>query len=208
MTISAPRIAVLEDDPAFREVLLAILDDQHLAGMVLDPGAGAIAQLLELRPHVAIIDWHLVGMGSAETAEELLRDIAADPDLVAMRTILLLGRHDRGARDRPVDHGRRGSRGAREPFDVDTFVGVLERALRRAGVAEDATLRSRSRGRRRTRRSPAGSVARASMRRRSPCSRPRGASATGSPPTCGCSTRTCCAASRRSPTDPRRRSQR
>ena len=27
-----------------------------------------------------------------------------------------------------------------KPFDVDTFVGVLERALRRAGVAEDATL--------------------------------------------------------------------
>src|SRR4029079_3520013 len=72
VTISAPRIAVLEDDHAFREVLLAILDDQHLAWTALDPRDGAIAQLLEQRPHIAIIDWHLGGMGSAETAEELL----------------------------------------------------------------------------------------------------------------------------------------
>jgi CheY-like chemotaxis protein len=140
VTISAPRIAVLEDDPAFREVLLAILDDQHLAGTVLDPGAGAIAQLLELRPHIAIIDWHVVGMGSAETAEELLRDIAADPDLVAMRTILCSGDMTAAREIGPSIMAAVDLVVLEKPFDVDTFVGVLERALRRAGVAEDATL--------------------------------------------------------------------
>ena len=140
MTISAPRIAVLEDDPAFREVLLAILDDQQLAGVVLDPGAGAIAQLLELRPHVAIIDWHLVGMGTSETAEELLRDIAADPDLAAMRTILCSGDMTAAREIGPSIMAAVDLVVLEKPFDVDTFVGVLERALRRAGVAEDTTL--------------------------------------------------------------------
>ena len=140
MTIPAPRIAVLEDDPAFRDVLLAILDDQGLTGTVLDPGPAAISQLLELRPHVAVIDWHLAGMGSANTAEELMRDIAADPDLGGITTILCSGDMAAAREIGPSILSAADVVVLEKPFDVDTFVGVLARALQRAGAAVDTTL--------------------------------------------------------------------
>ena len=139
MTIPAPRIAVLEDDPAFRDVLLAILDDQGLTATVLDPGSGVIGRLLETRPDVAIIDWHLTGM-HASTAEELLREIASDPDLATMKTILCSGDMTAAREIGPSIMATADLVVLEKPFDVDTFVGVLERALQRAGVAADATL--------------------------------------------------------------------
>lgn len=127
------RVLVVDDDPAIREALRALLEDAGYAVDEARDGEAALALLTErtIVPYVVLTDHQMPRLDGAR----MLRRIASDPALVARHAYLLMTASNRhadpevrrtlAALDAPI---------IRKPFDLDEIVAAVDTAARRIGA--------------------------------------------------------------------------
>jgi DNA-binding response OmpR family regulator len=125
-------VAVIDDDPAFTELALEILASEGIAGRVLRGADATLATLRRDRPSVLVLDWRLAE-ASAETAETLITQIVADEDLRHLPIVLCSGDMVAVRQATPRLVALADVVAIEKPFEIDTFIGTVERALHRAG---------------------------------------------------------------------------
>ncbi|HEX2883309.1 MAG TPA: GAF domain-containing protein [Candidatus Limnocylindria bacterium] len=133
MAGSDATVAVIDDDPAFNELVLDILASEGLAGVAVPGGDDVVDRLAALRPAVTVMDWRLDANHGPRTANTALERMAADPDLARMPIILCSGDMPSVREASPRLASILDVVAIEKPFSVDAFVGVMERALARAG---------------------------------------------------------------------------
>ena len=85
---AAPTVLVIEDDPANRALLTALLERAGYRAVTATDGPSGLAAALETAPDVVLLDIGLPGMDGLE----ICRRLRADPRTVAMPVVLLTGR--------------------------------------------------------------------------------------------------------------------
>lgn len=131
-------VAVIDDDPAFTELALDILASEGIAGRVLRGADATVETLRRDRPSVLVLDWRLAE-ASAETAETLITQIVADAELRHLPIVLCSGDMVAVRQATPRLVSLADLVAIEKPFDIDTFLGTIERALHRAGHAVDGS---------------------------------------------------------------------
>ena len=131
-------VAILDDDPAFTELAVDILASEGIAGRALPDAGTTIETLRRDRPSVLVLDWRLADT-SAETAETLITRIAADDQLRHLPIVLCSGDMVAVRQATPRLVALADVVAVEKPFEIDTFLGTIERALHRAGHALDGS---------------------------------------------------------------------
>jgi FixJ family two-component response regulator len=126
-------VAVIDDDSAFNELVLDILASEGLAGVPVPGGQDLVDRLAVLRPAVTVMDWRFDPNHGPSTALSTLERIAEHPVLGRMPVILCSGDMPSVREASPHLASILDVVAIEKPFSVDAFVGVMERALARAG---------------------------------------------------------------------------
>ena len=85
---TAPIVLVIEDDPANRALLAALLERAGYRAVTANDGPSGLEAALETAPDVVLLDVGLPGMDGLE----ICRRLRADPRTVTMPVVLLTGR--------------------------------------------------------------------------------------------------------------------
>ena len=85
---AAPTVLVIEDDPANRALLTALLERAGYRAVTAADGPSGLAAALETAPDIVLLDVGLPGMDGLE----ICRRLRADPRTVTMPVVLLTGR--------------------------------------------------------------------------------------------------------------------
>lgn len=126
-----PRVAVLDDDPEFSELMEAVLNEEGF-GFVRPPlvGVDPVEALADARPDLAMLD--LRGVGE-EGGMVLLHQIRADPRHEHL-PILVCSADVKQLRDHAAELSRMPALAVLEkPFRIETLAGVLQ------GLVEGST---------------------------------------------------------------------
>ncbi len=123
-----PRALLVDDDPATRVTLRAVLEDQHVAVLEAEDGRAALEHLAHADVHIVITDLRMPGMDGLELLSSM-RDWQNPP-----RVIVVTGH---GSESRAVEAMKVGAYDyLTKPCDVDHLLAVVRRAV------ESATLQS------------------------------------------------------------------
>jgi DNA-binding response OmpR family regulator len=90
-------VMLIEDEPNIAEAIRFILTRDGWQVSLHGGGTGAVAQVLELRPDVLILDVMLPG----QSGLEVLRLLRAMPDMASLRVLMLTAK----GREAAVEHG-------------------------------------------------------------------------------------------------------
>jgi DNA-binding response OmpR family regulator len=89
-------VLVVDDDPAFRALCRATLQEAGLTVVEADHGPHAIELALELRPALILLDWRMPG----ESGITVCRRLREEPSLAGVRILMITGLDDE--RDRAL----------------------------------------------------------------------------------------------------------
>lgn len=118
------RIAVVDDDPAVRELLEVILTDGGYVAVSVPPGPDLLRRLASTRPATIILDWRVDdGEGGAF---DLIR---ADARLGATPILICTGDLDGIRRHAPRLATQPNVVIVEKPFQIDVLLSVLERTV-------------------------------------------------------------------------------
>lgn len=116
------RIAVVDDDPAVRELLEVILAEGNYAAVPVSAGPDLLRDLAAARPATIILDWRVEG--GEGTAFDRIR---ADPTLAATPVLICTGDLEGIRRHAPRLATLPNVVIVEKPFQVDVLLSVLER---------------------------------------------------------------------------------
>jgi CheY-like chemotaxis protein len=123
-----PVLLVVDDDPAMRYALDALLSDRGFEVHAAPDGESAMRALHELEPDVVLLDWRMPGEGGLAVCRRML---GAAPQL---KIVMLTGLADLRDRRAALDAGARGF--LVKGVDADALEEELRRVLEsRAGAA-------------------------------------------------------------------------
>ena len=124
-----PRVLVVEDEAAQREVLRYNLEVEGFAVRLAEDGEEALEQLREAQPDVLVLDWMLPKVSGIEVC----RQVKADPRLRGIPVIMLSARGDEGDRVRGLETGADDY--VVKPYSVAELLARLRTQLRRTRPA-------------------------------------------------------------------------
>jgi CheY-like chemotaxis protein len=116
---SAKRVVIVEDNEDGRQMLKALLRLHGHEVHEADDGLGGVAQVLRVRPDVAIVDIGLPGCDGYEVA----RRVRAAEDGAHIRLVALTGYGQRDARERAAAAGFDGY--LVKPIEPDALAEIL-----------------------------------------------------------------------------------
>jgi len=122
--VTETRIAVIDDDPAVRELLEIILADGGYEAVQVPPGPDLLPRLQAVRPATIILDWRVDG--GEGTAFEHIR---ADARFAATPVLICTGDLDGMRRHAPRLATLPNVVIVEKPFQVDVLLSVLERIV-------------------------------------------------------------------------------
>lgn len=122
-------IAVVDDDAAFGELVLDILALEGHRGTTISPHGNVVDRLREARAALIVMDWRLGEGQEGPTAEPLLHDIAADPELRATPVVICSADMAALREHVPQLPPELSVAVLEKPFAVDAFVQVVNHAL-------------------------------------------------------------------------------
>ncbi len=114
------KVLIVDDDARFRRVVGIALRVRGYEVREAADGREAVRQMTAAPADIVLLDWQMPGMNGAETSRAI-REVSQAPVIVV------------SALDRckeALAHGLNGS--LTKPVDVDTLVGRIESALRKA----------------------------------------------------------------------------
>ncbi len=117
--MTLPKIMVVDDEPAIRELIVAVLEDEGYEAI----GAGSGTRALELMPHerpdLVLMDIMMPEMDGREA----LRRMRQQPDLACIPVVMM------SAAFAPDRVGHRISAFLSKPFDLDHLLATIEQVL-------------------------------------------------------------------------------
>lgn len=116
------RIAVVDDDPAVRELLEVILAEGNYAAVSVNAGPTLLKDLAALKPATIILDWRLEG-AEGDAFDRIRRD----PGLASIPVLICTGDLDGIRRHAPRLATQPNVVIVEKPFQVDVLLSVLER---------------------------------------------------------------------------------
>jgi DNA-binding response OmpR family regulator len=128
-------IAVIDDDPACREMLHDLLSEEGYAVHLFPNSATATRRLRDLAPVSIILD---VRLETPTAGWALLADLRHDPVLHAT-PVLMCSADWSALQERASELGWQGCRFLAKPFDVDELLVLLRQLARGAPPASPAT---------------------------------------------------------------------
>jgi CheY-like chemotaxis protein len=125
-----PRVLVVDDDPAIRDLLREALEDEGYAVWTTD-GPPATADVAALRPDLILLDHRLK---TDETGRDAAQRLRTDP-ATAPIPLLLLTAAAAELRPRAPELAALGIGLLFKPFDLDELLAAVARAADRAPAA-------------------------------------------------------------------------
>ena len=130
MESPAPRVLVVEDDPALRRLARVCLESMGLVVDEVSSGKNAIARLEEGRPSLVCLDLMLPEISGFDVCDHMRRT----PHLSKIPVLVM------STRTHPVDRAYAEEAGASgyitKPFGIDEFKGVVRTLLRSTGALQ------------------------------------------------------------------------
>ncbi len=124
--MAEPLVLLVDDEPNIRETVSFILEMEGYRVATAGDGEAALARARELRPPVVLLD----AMLPKRDGFDVCRAIKADPELAAVRIVMLTALSQR------VEHERAIKAGAdyylTKPFDEEELLALLRRLTRPA----------------------------------------------------------------------------
>jgi DNA-binding response OmpR family regulator len=118
----ARRIAVIDDDPAFLELVHDLLEEEGYTPATFQAGMADISGVRDFRPDAIVLD---LRMDAPHTGSEMLA--AFQQDAVLSATPIIISSADtRQLQDNAASWESRGYRTLQKPFDLDTLLSLLE----------------------------------------------------------------------------------
>ncbi len=121
-------VLVVEDDPAIRTLICAILETEGMAVVAVGDGMAAIRWLSQQRPALVVLDMNLPGAGGEQVASALHRRYERAVPLVVVTA-------DWRADKRAEAVNATGY--IRKPFDLEALLDVIAKATSADGIAHD-----------------------------------------------------------------------
>lgn len=124
-----PRVMLVDDDDAYREILATMLKDAGLQILEAGDGATALASLRLIKPDAILLDYRMPGMDGIAT----LQEIKANPETRDIPVVMLTGAGAREVVDQSVRAGARGF--IVKPSDRKTILDKINAVIAQAGEA-------------------------------------------------------------------------
>jgi CheY-like chemotaxis protein len=116
-----PLVLVADDEPSIRETVSFILEMEGFAVAGAEDGEQALAAIRRLRPPVVLVD----GMMPLRDGFDVCRAVKDDPDLAAVKVVMLTALGQRTDRDKAIAAGA--DVYITKPFDEDELIALLRR---------------------------------------------------------------------------------
>ncbi len=126
MSLTRPRVLVVDDDPVVREVVLTVLDDGDCDLSEAADGIEAVRLAIAGKPDVVVLDVMMPGM----TGFEVCRRIREDPALSGIIVVLLTALDSTLAREEGDRAGA--DLYLTKPFSALDLLGAVSQAVSRA----------------------------------------------------------------------------
>jgi DNA-binding response OmpR family regulator len=118
----ARRIAVIDDDPAFLELVHDLLEEEGYTPATFQAGMADISGVRDFRPDAIVLD---LRMDAPHTGSEMLA--AFQQDAVLRATPIIISSADtRQLQENAASWESRGYRTLQKPFDLDALLSLLE----------------------------------------------------------------------------------
>ena len=137
----AKRIAVIDDDPAFVEVLEELLAEEGYTPQVFQAGMADLPGVRTFRPDAIVLD---IRMGSPQGGWEILAALQQDA-LVSATPIIICSADVRQLQDHAALWENLGYRTLGKPFDLDVLLGLLRELVGGPGWSRDDPSRDQAR---------------------------------------------------------------
>ena len=121
----AKRIAVIDDDPAFVEVLEELLAEEGYTPQVFQAGMPDLPAVRTFRPDAIVLD---IRMGSPQADWEILVALQQDA-LVSATPVIICSADVRQLQDHAASWENPGYRTLGKPFDLDVLLGLLREVV-------------------------------------------------------------------------------
>ena len=125
MTVEAPSVLVVEDEPAQREVLVYNLEAEGYGVARAEDGDEALVLVQETQPDVIILDWMLPGVSGIEVC----RRLKANSGTRSIPVIMLTARGEEADRVRGLETGADDY--VVKPYSVNELMARVRTQLRR-----------------------------------------------------------------------------
>ena len=125
VSVEAPNVLVVEDEPAQREVLIYNLEAEGYAVARAEDGDEALVLVEETQPDVIILDWMLPGVSGIEVC----RRLKANPGTRSIPIIMLTARGEEADRVRGLETGADDY--VVKPYSVNELMARVRTQLRR-----------------------------------------------------------------------------
>ncbi len=121
-------VVVVDDEPGQREMLRLVLEDAGYRVQEADSGAAGLALLRATTERmVVLLDQRMPGLDG----DQVLRIVAADPDLATRHAYILLTASPHTVAIAPVLPPALGVPVVEKPFDVDALLAIVSAAAAR-----------------------------------------------------------------------------
>ena len=118
----ARRIAVIDDDPVFLELVHDLLEEEGYTPATFQAGLADVTGVRDFRPDAIVLD---LRMDAPQTGSEMLSAFQQDAVLRAT-PIIICSADTRQLQDNAASWESRGYRTLQKPFDLDALLGLLE----------------------------------------------------------------------------------
>ncbi len=122
--MTGSKILVVDDEPAIRDFVTAVLEDEGYQVVAAHTGRRAQELLPAERPDLVLMDVMMPGLDG----RDVVAWIRAHPDLLAVPVILMSAAVRSGRADGPV------AAFLHKPFDLDQLLDTVERVLAQHGA--------------------------------------------------------------------------
>jgi DNA-binding response OmpR family regulator len=114
-----PEVMLVEDDPAYLDMLRIMLDNAGFRVITAECGEAALTELHRRRPDIMLLDYRMPGIDGVET----LRRMKADPDLRNLPVIMLTAISERDVVNKSIHLGAQDF--IVKPSDRDTILAKI-----------------------------------------------------------------------------------
>jgi CheY-like chemotaxis protein len=121
-----PLVAVINDDPAFLELISWFLEEETRYSVVVwGEGVGSIPKLKQHRPELVILD---IRLNDRESGQQILTEMRQDTDLL-LTPVIVCTADSRFVRENKGLLDELGAIVLEKPFDLDALESTVSQAL-------------------------------------------------------------------------------
>jgi CheY-like chemotaxis protein len=119
LAVTEPLVLLADDEPNLRETVSFLLEMEGFRVELANDGVEALEKVKALRPAVVLLD----AMMPRRDGFDVCRTIRADPDLAAVRIVMVTALSQRTDRERALEAGA--DYFVSKPFDEDALLAAL-----------------------------------------------------------------------------------